>query len=127
MPKPKYKISGRQWIYVFIIFILFLLMLGLNSRLSEYFRLNSQKNEMQERINNLEATSEALHTQIAYAESDKAVEEWARTYERDVLPGDIPIIPHPEQDVTPEINYLNATTDSGNKENWQIWWDLFFE
>ena len=127
MPKSKYKISGRQLLYIFIVFILFLLMLGLNSRLSEYFRLSSQKNEMQARINNLEATSEALQTQIAYAESDKAVEEWARTYERDVLPGDIPIIPHPEQDITPELNYLDETTDSNDRQNWRIWWDLFFE
>jgi len=101
-------------------------MLGLNARLAEYFRLTSQKNEMQSRIDNLESTSVALQTQIAYAESDKAVEEWARTYERDVLPGDIPIIPHPLQDVTPEINYVDTPTPD-DQEKWRIWWGLFFE
>ena len=81
---------------------------------------------MQSRIDNLESTSVALQTQIAYAESDKAVEEWARTYERDVLPGDIPIIPHPLQDVTPEINYVDTPTPD-DQEKWRIWWGLFFE
>ena len=83
MGNPKIKLSGRQWIFVFILFILFLMMLGLNARISEYFRLTGKRREMQARISNLEATSVALQTQIAYAESDKAVEEWARTSERD--------------------------------------------
>ncbi len=101
-------------------------MLGLNARLSEFFRLTNQKNEMQARIDDLEATSVALQTQIAFADSDKAVEEWARTYERDVLPGDIPIIPHPAQEVTPELHYVD-TPGPDEKENWRNWWELFFE
>ena len=101
-------------------------MLGLNARLSEFFRLTGQKNEMQARIDGLEATREALQTQIAYADSDKAVEEWARTYERDVLPGDIPIIPHPAQEVTPEYNYVD-TPQPDEAQKWLIWWELFFE
>jgi len=102
------------------------MVLGLNSRLSEYLRLSSQKEEMTERISSLQSTQMALETQIAYADSDKAVEEWARTYERMVLPGDQVIIPLPAQDVTPEINYL-ATPTPADIENWQIWWDLFFK
>jgi len=126
MGNPKIKISGRQWIFLLILFILFLMMLGLNARISEYFRLTGQKREMQARISNLEATSVALQTQIAFSESEKAVEEWARTYERDGLPGDIPIIPHPAQDVTPAINYLDTPTPD-EKDKWMIWWELFFE
>ena len=126
MGKQKIKISGHQWIFVVILFIVFLMMLGLNARISEYFRLTGQKREMQARIGNLEATSEALQTQIAYSDSEKAVEEWARTYERDGLPGDIPIIPHPAQDVTPEISYVDTPTPD-EMAKWQIWWELFFE
>jgi len=123
---PKLKRIKRQWIYIVLLFILFIMVLGLNSRLSEYLRLSSQKDEMDERIIRLESTRIALETQIAYADSDKAVEEWARTYERKVLPGDQVIIPLPLGDITQEINYL-ATPDPGNLENWQTWWDLFFE
>ena len=80
---------------------------------------------MTERISNLEATQYALETQIAYADSDKAVEEWARTYERYVKSGDQVIIPLSPEDVTPEINYLETPTPS-DEENWEIWWEMFF-
>ena len=123
---PKLKRIKRQWIYIILLFIFFIMILGLNSRLSEYLRLSSQKDEMDERIIRLESTRIALETQIAYADSDKAVEEWARTYERKVLPGDRVIIPLPMGDITQEVNYL-ATPNPGNQENWQIWWDLFFK
>ena len=123
---PKLKRIKRQWVYIVLLLILFIMVLGLNSRLSEYFRLSSQKDEMDERIIGLKSTQVALETQIAYANSDKAVEEWARTYERKVLPGDQVIIPLPLGNITPEVNYL-ATPNPVNMENWQIWWDLFFE
>jgi len=123
---PKLKRIKRQWVYVVLLLILFIMILGLNSRLSEYLRLSSQKGEMDERIIRLKSTQIALETQIAYADSDKAVEEWARTYERKILPGDQVIIPLPQGDITPEVNYL-ATPNPVNMENWQIWRDLFFE
>ena len=123
---PKLKRIKRQWVYVILLLILFIMVLGLNSRLSEYLRLSSQKDEMDERIIRLKSTQVALETQIAYADSDKAVEEWARTYERKVLPGDQVIIPLPLGDATSEVNYL-ATPNPVDLENWQIWWGLFFE
>ena len=123
---PKLKRIKRQWVYVILLLILFIMVLGLNSRLSEYLRLSSQKDEMDERIIRLKSTQVALETQIAYADSDKAVEEWARTYERKVLLGDQVIIPLPLGDVTSEVNYL-ATPNPADLENWQIWWGLFFE
>ena len=120
-----FKGFKAQWIFILLIAILFIMVMGLNSRLSEYFQLTGQRKEMQARIEKLESTKVALETQIAYAGSEKAVEEWARTYERMVQPGDQVIIPLPPGDVTPEINYL-ATPEPENGENWQIWWDLFF-
>jgi len=123
---PKIKRIKRQWVYVVLLLILFIMVLGLNSRLSEYLRLSSQKDEMDQRVIQLKSTQVALETQIAYADSDKAVEEWARTYERKVIPGDQVIIPLPLGNVTQEVKYLAAPTPV-NMENWQIWWDLFFE
>jgi len=120
-----FKGFKAQWIFIILIATLFFMVMGLNSRLSEFFQLTSQRKEMQTRIKNLESTQVALQTQIAYSGSDKAVEEWARTYERMVQPGDQVIIPLPPKDVTPEINYL-ATSVPEKSENWQIWWDLFF-
>lgn len=116
---------GKQWIFIVMIAILFFMVLGLNSRIAEYFRLTGQREEMLQRIENLEATQAALKTEIAYANSDKAVEEWARTFERMVQPGDQVIIPLPPKDFTPDINYL-ATPAPPVGQNWQIWWELLF-
>jgi cell division protein FtsB len=114
-----------RWIFVILLAILFIMVMGLNARLSEFFQLTSQKKEMQLRINKLEATQMALQTQIAYSGSGKSVEEWARTYERMIQPGDQVIIPLSPINITPDINYL-ATPTAQKSENWQIWWDLFF-
>jgi len=116
---------GKQWIFIVMIAILFFMVLGLNSRIAEYFRLTGQREEMLQRIENLKATQATLKTEIAYANSDKAVEEWARTFERMVQPGDQVIIPLPPKDFTPDINYL-ATPAPPIGQNWQIWWELLF-
>ena len=116
---------GKQWIFIVLIAILFFMVLGLNARISEYFRLTSQRDEMQQRIDNLQATQIALETEIAYANSDKAVEEWARTFERLVQSGDQVIIPLPPPDFTPETNYL-AIPIPQTREKWQVWWELLF-
>ena len=123
---PKYKRIKKQWVYIGLILILFIMILGVNSRLSEYLRLSSQKEEMDVRIEELQSTRGALETQIAYSNSDKAVEEWARTYERFVYPGDKVIIPLPPEESSQEFNYL-ATATPESMENWQVWWEMFFK
>lgn len=80
---------------------------------------------MEKRINSLEATSAALETEITYAKSEKAVEEWARTYERMAQEGDKVIVPLPPMNVTPEVNLL-PTPEVEDHQNWEIWWELIF-
>lgn len=123
---PGFKQTKRQWIYIILFVVMFIMILGLNSRLSEYLRLSSQQDQMQARIVQLESTQIALETQIAYANSDKAVEEWVRTYEKQGLPGDQLIVPLPLEEKSSEINYIAEPTPF-TSENWQIWWELFFK
>jgi len=123
---PRIKLINKRWIFVVLFIFLFIMVLGLNARISEYFRLSGQHDQMQVRIDQLKGTQVSLETQIAYAASDKAVEEWARTYERMGRPGDQIIIPIPEKDVTQEINYI-APLMPEEQENWQIWMRLFFD
>jgi cell division protein FtsB len=122
---PKLNSFWKRWIFLGLIITLFFMVMTLNSSISEYFSLTDQRNQMTARINNLEATQYALETQIAYADSDKAVEEWARTYQRNIQPGDQMIIPVSPVEATQEINYLQTPTPS-TEDNWQIWWELFF-
>ena len=51
---------GKQWIFIVMIAILFFMVLGLNSRIAEYFRLTGQREEMLQRIENLKATQATL-------------------------------------------------------------------
>ena len=122
---PKIKGFWKRWIFFGLLIILFFMVMGLNSSLTEYFQLTGQRGQMKNRIENLKATQYALATEIAYAKSDKAVEEWARTYQRHVQPGDQVIIPLSPQEFTPEMNYVQTPTPS-QEEKWQIWWELFF-
>jgi len=122
---PRFSFIKKQWVLILVFVILFVMMLGLNARLSEYFRLTSQRDEMQQRIELLKGTQTVLETQIAYADSDKAVEEWARSYEKMIQPGDQIIIPLPEKKVTPEITYIPSPQPE-EAENWQIWMELLF-
>ena len=122
---PGQKFLKKQWVVVLVFVILFFAILGLNARLSEYFRLTGQRDQMAQRIDLLQGTQSALETQIAYAASDKAVEEWARTYEKMVLPGDQVIIPLPDVEIKPDIKYL-PTPEPVASENWQIWMELLF-
>ncbi|NPV40148.1 MAG: hypothetical protein HPY72_02235 [Anaerolineae bacterium] len=122
---PKIKGFWKRWIFFGLIVLLFFMVMGLNSSLTEYFQLTGQRGQMKNRIENLKATQYALATEIAYAKSDKAVEEWARTYQRHVQPGDQVIIPLSPQEFTPEMNYVQTPTPS-QEEKWQIWWELFF-
>ena len=101
------------------------MLIGLNARLSEYFRLTSQHSVMQTRIGGLKATQIGLQTQIAYAGSDKAVEEWARTFGHQALEGDYVIVPIPMSGTQQPISFF-PTPQSEPAAKWSIWLELFF-
>jgi hypothetical protein len=73
----------------------------------------------------LEATRSALETEIAYAKSDDAVEEWARQEAGMVQEGDVPIVLlPPEEPIPTPTNQPEVVVDE--IEKWEIWWELFF-
>ncbi len=102
------------------------LMMNLNSRLAEYFRLSSERDKLGTEVANYRITKVALDTQAAYATSDQAVEDWARDEGHMARPGDkviVPLTPAGQTSV-PEIQVTPTPTAV---ENWQFWWALFFE
>ncbi len=107
------------------VLLLVLLMMNLNSRLAEYFRLSSQRDQLSTQVAESLATKMALETQVAYATSDQAVEDWARNEGHLARPGDKVIIPLTPvgQTIQPEVQ---ATPTPTKVENWQVWWALFF-
>jgi cell division protein FtsB len=118
-------LTDKRVIVVIVILILVLLLLNFNQRMVLLSKLRSQVKTLTVEYAQLEATHAALQTQIAYANSDKAVEGWAREQAGMILEGDIPIVvmspstPVPTQRVESE-----PTVDE--VENWEIWQELFF-
>ena len=121
----KYSYDKKQITIIVLVIIFFFMLLGLNSRLSELFRLTDQQTIMQTKVASLKNTDIALNTQIAIATSDLAVEAWARDQGHMAQPGDKVIVPLPPSNVTQDFLYPKTETPTPI-ENWQIWWDLFF-
>ena len=112
--------------FVFIaLVILILLMLDMNSRLSDLHRLSVQRDQMSTEVAQLEETRASLLKKMAYATSEVAVEEWARVYNRLSQSGDQVIIPLPAGAVTP-TQVIIETPVHKEVQKWEVWRALFF-
>ncbi len=109
----------------FLIALFFFLLFGLNDRLSEYFKLAKQRDQIATEVYALQSTEIALRTQIAYASGDNAVEDWARGDAHMALPGDVVIIPLTPNAQSSSINSTPTPTPSAI-ENWEIWKSFIF-
>lgn len=108
------------------IFILILFVIEFNSRLEELNRLNEQRDQVRALATQAMLTQIALQTQVAYAGSSEAVEEWARTDGHYMQEGDQPVIPVSIPGSDPVIENTPIPTATP-MQNWEIWWTLFFE
>ena len=117
--------ARKQILGLVAIVLLILVMMNLNSRLGEYFRLDNQRDQMSTQMAELRQTHGMLQTQVAYATSDQAVEDWARDEARQILPGEqlVVVITPPGNTVTPQVI---ETPTPRVVENWEVWWALFF-
>jgi cell division protein FtsB len=116
--------NGKRIAVLGTIVILVLLMMDFNNRMGEYQRLKGQEEQVSAQVGNLQATEQTLKTQIAYATSDSAVEEWAREQGHMIQPGDVPIVPLAPPNSTPPVTTLVAPTPEP-VSNWQVWQTLF--
>ena len=107
------------------ILILVFIVLEFNRRLEELNMLNAQSRLVQTQATQAVQTQLALQTQVAYASSDAAVEEWARTDGHYIQDGDLPVVPLGEPGAAP-IDSSTPTPVPTQPSNWEVWWDLFF-
>jgi cell division protein FtsB len=117
--------ARKKIIGVTAIALLMLMMTSLNSRLSEYFRLSGERDKLSTSVSSLYATRAALETQVAYATSDQAVEDWARNEAHMSRPGDQVIVPIAPVVITAAPTVVTTLTVR-SVENWEVWWALFF-
>jgi len=108
------------------IFILILFVIEFNSRLEELNRLNKQRDEMRALATQAMQTQVSLQTQVAFAASTEAVEEWARTDGHYLQEGDQPVIPVEQPGSVPIIIQTVVPTPTP-MQNWEVWRTLFFD
>ena len=122
----KFPISFRRVAIFAGIFVLILFVIEFNSRLEELNRLNEQRDQVRILATQAMQTQLALQTQVAYAGSTDAVEEWARTEGHYMKEGDQPVIPLGVPGSDPVI--VNTPEPIATPmQNWEIWWTLFFD
>lgn len=84
--------ADRRLITVIVIVVLVFLMMDFNNRMTNMLQLNKQEEILLTQMADLESTLVDIESQIAYATSDRALEEWAREKNRLIEQGDYPII-----------------------------------
>lgn len=122
---PTLPINLRRAATFLGVFILILVVIEFNTRLEELNRLEDQRQEIRAAATQAMQTQMALKTQVAYAGSTAAVEEWARTEGHYVQEGDQPVIPIGQPGSAPVIAATPIPIPTP-MQNWEVWWKLFF-
>jgi len=117
---PKIPLDTKKIAIVAGAVVLFFLVMDLNNRLNELSRLTEQESEAATVVNQLESTLEVLQTQVAYASSEGAVEEWAYNEGHMARPGEKLIIPLSPAGTTPQA-FVAETPVPTAVPNWRIW------
>jgi len=118
--------NSRYFVLIVGVGILVLLVVGFNSRIATLRRLEEEAIKVGAQVTLLDSTRIVLETQLAFATSEAAVEEWAYEEARMVREGDHLIAPISPQESTPEPALVLKTTPQP-LENWQVWKALFFD
>lgn len=117
--------ARKKLIGIGAVILLMMLMMNLNSRLGEYFRLARERDQLATQVAFERMTQAALETRVGYASSEQAVEEWARNDAHMIRPGDRFVVPVTPVGQTPEPK-IEITPTRTPVANWQVWWALFF-
>ncbi len=121
----RWPINPRRVLVFVGILVLVLMVVDFNARLEELNLLRKHAQSLGVQATQAVQTQVALETQVAYAASDQAVEDWARTEGHMVQPGDEPVVPVGQPGTAP-LQQPTPTPAPTPMANWQVWWNLFF-
>ncbi len=120
-----WPISPRR-VAIFVgVLVLLLMVIDFNSRLEELNLLKKHASSLGAQATEAVQTQVALQTQVAYAGSDQAVQDWARGEGHYVQPEDQAVVPVGEPGTVPLQVPTPAPTPTP-MPNWPVWWNLFF-
>ena len=117
--------KGKTIFLLGFLLVLIVWMIIFGSRISDLNRLTNEFEQAQETTVALTATTRALATEMARADSDAAVEEWAYENRRWIREGDHRIAVVPVEG-TPVVPTLIPTVTQQPQNLFRVWWDLFF-
>ena len=123
------KRTWLGWKYALIVIglvVLTLLVMDFNNRMAEQRRLSDKREDVAVEATELRSTQVFLETQIAYATSIAAVEEWAYEEGHMVREGENLVIPLEYPGFTPQVTVIPTATPEP-ESNIQIWFSLFLE
>ena len=115
-----------QRIAIFLgIAILLFLIIDFNTRVEGLSHLKNGLATKQANGTEVVLTQRALETQVAYATSDSAAQEYARNQAHMVQPGDNVVVPIPVPGATPQPSPTPAPAFT-DKSNWDVWMEYLF-
>jgi hypothetical protein len=123
------KRSWVSWKYALIVIglgILTMLVMDFNNRMADLRRLSKKSQEVAVEATQLHETEMALETQIAYATSPAAVEDWAYGEGRQAKEGDVIVVPVGQSGSAPEPTPV-PTQIVVPQSNWETWLSLFID
>ena len=121
----RFSISWRPILVLAGLIFLVVLVMNFNQRVAELDRLTGQLATVRVEGTAVMSTQVAMLTEVAYASSTEAVEEWAYVDNHWAGPGENPIILVPAENASP-TPVPPPAQNSQPVSNWQIWWVLFF-
>jgi hypothetical protein len=121
---PNIHLPIRQFVVLIGIVIVVLVMMNLNGRLSEFYRLSQERDRLGTVVGNLDSTRTILQTQDAAAKSDQAAEDYARKSHMIKTGDHLVVALTPAGILTPTPTSDGSVTTT--PQNWEVWWALFF-
>jgi len=123
------KRTWLGWKYALIVIglvVLTMLVMDFNNRMAEQRRLSDKREDVAVEATDLMYTQVYLESQIAYATSEAAVQDWAYEEGHMVREGENLVIPLEYPGFTPQVTVIPTTTPEP-ETNFQIWLSLFLE
>ena len=123
------KRTWLGWKYALVVIglvVLTLLVMDFNNRMAGLQRLSDKREDVAIEATDLRHTQVYLETQVAYAASEAAVDEWAYEEGHMVREGENLVIPLEYPGFTPKVTILPTATPEP-ESNLQIWYSLFLE
>jgi uncharacterized protein (DUF2147 family) len=119
------KFKWRNVLFILAMFLVVILLMDFSRRIDRMDRLETQLETVQAKATAVMGTQVGLMTQVAYATSDAAVEEWAYVDGKWVKQGQhlVEIVPEGEP---PAATETTSAPKPDEQPKWRIWWVLFF-